>query len=151
MTDTIVDFDVASTDIVKSLKKKILQELQFRSDQQRLVYNCTQLDDYGTLNDYGVENHSIIHLEITVPQKPAHYSRDYSQYLKSFSVYSRKGNTEVECRAGTDIPVNSMIRLQFRPNSDGLRLSLRCLRDISLSGSRPCDMLEVCGAGGSKQ
>jgi ubiquitin len=57
-----ITIDVNDTDTLESVKNKILEIEGIPVDQQRLVFNGKQLEDTNSINDYGIESDSTIHL-----------------------------------------------------------------------------------------
>jgi hypothetical protein len=59
-------FDVCAkaSDSIENIKAKIQDKKGFSPDKIRLIYEGKQLEDGRTLSDYGVGDHSTIHLEM---------------------------------------------------------------------------------------
>jgi hypothetical protein len=59
-------FDVfaSASDSIENIKAKIQDKKGFLPDKIRLIYEGKQLEDGRTLSDYGVGDHSTIHLEM---------------------------------------------------------------------------------------
>ena len=57
-----ITIDVSDTDTITSIKQKIHELEGIPSDQQRLVFNGKQLEDNMTVQDYGIQAESSIHL-----------------------------------------------------------------------------------------
>lgn len=57
-----ISIDVNDTDTIKSLKDKITDIEGVSADQQRLVFNGKQMEDGNTIQDYGIQEDSSIHL-----------------------------------------------------------------------------------------
>jgi hypothetical protein len=53
---------VNKSDTVEELKKKIYKTGYQPPDQQRLIFKRKQLEDEKTLEDYGIEENSLIHI-----------------------------------------------------------------------------------------
>lgn len=54
--------DVNNNDSILSIKDKIFEKEGIPVDQQRLVFNGKQLEDDNTIQDYGIDADSSIHL-----------------------------------------------------------------------------------------
>ena len=57
-----ITMDINDNDTIGSIKGKIFEKEGIPVDQQRLVFNGKQLEDNQTVNSYGIENDSSIHL-----------------------------------------------------------------------------------------
>jgi ubiquitin len=62
LTGKSIAIDVESNESIPSVKAKIFEQEQIPVDQQRLIFAGKQLEDDGTLEDYGVVADSNIHL-----------------------------------------------------------------------------------------
>lgn len=54
--------DVSDDDTIESIKEKIFEKEGIPIEQQRLVFNGKQLEDNQTINGYGIDDGSSIHL-----------------------------------------------------------------------------------------
>lgn len=57
-----ITLEVKDDDTIESVKKKITDIEGIPVDQMRLVFNGKQLEDANTIQDYGIESDSTIHL-----------------------------------------------------------------------------------------
>jgi ubiquitin len=57
-----ITLTVSDTDTIDSIKKKLNEKEGIPPDQQRLVFNGKQLEDANTIQDYGIQADSSIHL-----------------------------------------------------------------------------------------
>ena len=151
LTDSLAEISISSNETVKSLKKKILNDFQYRIDQQRLVYNTVQLDDTLSLIDQYVEDESTIHLELTIPPSPQNYLHSYSAYFRTLSVhYNNKGNMQAVSNL-QDVPITAYFDLLFFSSVHSKKIFLNCLTDMSEGSNKYYDMVEICGIIGAKQ
>ena len=57
-----ISLDVQDGESIDSIKKKIQDKEGIPSDQMRLVFNGKQLEDQNTIQDYGIDSDSTVHL-----------------------------------------------------------------------------------------
>jgi len=62
LTGKTIHVDVDSATTVAALKAKIQDKEGIPPDQQRLIFNGTQLEDGPLLKDYGIKNNAVLHL-----------------------------------------------------------------------------------------
>ncbi|KAM3195431.1 hypothetical protein ACQJBY_071513 [Aegilops geniculata] len=66
LTGKDVALEVENLDTVDNVKVKIQVELNIPVDQQRLIFASRQMEDFRTLEDYGVKQQDIIHLVLRI-------------------------------------------------------------------------------------
>ena len=57
-----ITLSISDEDTIESIKQKIFEKEGIPIEQQRLVFNGKQLEDNQTINSYGIEENSSIHL-----------------------------------------------------------------------------------------
>lgn len=62
----IIPLDIEPNSSVALIKRKIEDMEGFCTDQQRLLFHGLPLEDYTTINQYNIQNESMIHLLITL-------------------------------------------------------------------------------------
>lgn len=61
-----ISLEVELTDLVETVKEKIQEETGIPAEQQRLIFDGRQMEDGHTLQEYGVQKDSTLHLVLVV-------------------------------------------------------------------------------------
>ena len=62
LTGKNIELEVNSSDRIEDIKKKIQEKEGIPPDQQRFIYSGKQIEDQNTIQDYGIQPNSTLHI-----------------------------------------------------------------------------------------
>ena len=147
VTDTLIELSTYPSETTISIKKKLLSTLNYRIDQQRLIFQTVVLDDFVALQDQSVDEFSTLYLDIYHTKPPSEPNRSYLLYLRSFRAILPGSSSKFSLES---VPTSSHLEIQFCSSAAGYNLNLSSLVDASVGPVNSLDIVETCGQSGAK-